>query len=367
MEQQNFPDCEDMVIQKFGYNYYKYIRNCSHEYLNLVEYMNIAYGKKSVIVPSGMNAITTCLLYVLNEYKNMKCNIIYSSELYCETSTSIIWLCNQYNCTHKVFDIKTHKTSLLEYARKLQTMNKELCPELNILFTESCSNPNGYVFDYDVLNDIKKLGQKWINIIDNTWLTHLIQNPFEKSNHVDYVVTSLTKYYSGGNAIAGSIILKNEIEQEKIHKIIKVYGLHTSPINCDIILNAVKNISSRINKASEKTIKILDKLKLLKLEISHPYINSTNKYFNNGLYPSVFTVKLIQVNKDDFVKIAKKSKIIEYKTSFGYKKSRIDTWPKQYSDGNLLIRISIGYDDNSDLIYNELFKIFSQTKNIIDI
>ena len=250
---------------------------------------------------------TTCLIHILNEYKHLKCNIVYSSELYCETSTSIIWLCNQYNCTHKIFNIQTHRTSLLEYARKLQTVNKESCPEVNILFTESCSNPNGYVFDYKVLDDINKFGQKWINIIDNTWLTHIIQNPFEKSNYVNYVVTSLTKYYSEDNAIGGSIISKNDIEQEKIQNIIKVFGLHTSPVNCNIILDAVKNISLRINKASEKTIKILDKLKLLELEISHPYINLTNKYFDNNLYPSVFTVKLIQVEKKEFANIIKKS------------------------------------------------------------
>jgi cystathionine beta-lyase/cystathionine gamma-synthase len=370
-QKDDFPDCEDLVIQNFGYNNYKYIRNGSHEYLNLAEYIDNSYGKKSVIVPSGMSAISTCLLTILNDNKNLRINIVYSSELYCETSSTIIYLCNQFECTHKVFDIKSHKTKLLEYVKKLQSVSKGTEPELNILFTESCSNPNGYVFDYNILNQINKLGQRWINIIDNTWLTHTIQNPFDKSEHVDYVVTSLTKYYSGGNAIAGAIISKNQSDQEKLYKTIKIFGLHTSPLNCGIIFDAVKNISSRITKASENTLQILDKLKSSELDIYHPYIsgnltntNLINESVNSGLYPSVFTIKLSSVEKSEFVKIIKKSKIIDYKTSFGYKKSRIDTWPKQYTNGDLLIRVSVGYSDNPDEISNELVKIISQTKKL---
>jgi hypothetical protein len=33
-QKDDFSDCEDFVIQNFGYNNYKYIRNGSHEYLN---------------------------------------------------------------------------------------------------------------------------------------------------------------------------------------------------------------------------------------------------------------------------------------------------------------------------------------------
>ncbi len=126
----------------------------------------------------------------------------------------------------------------------------------------------------------------------------------------------------------------------------------------------------------------MNKLLSLELDIYHPYIsrnlknltnenltnltneNLINKSFNSGLYPSVFTIKLSSVEKSEFVKIIKKSKIIDYKTSFGYKKSRIDTWPKQYTNGDLLIRVSVGYADNPDEISNEFVKIIFQTKNL---
>lgn len=222
--------------------------------------------------------------------------------MYCETSSTILWLCNQYNCTHKIFSIVNHEKVLLDYTIKL-SLRKIYKPDINILFTESCSNPNGHMFNYSIISQLKKIGFEWVVIVDNTWLTHTIQNPFEQSEHIDHVVTSLTKYYSASNAIGGSVVSKSNDDFNNIYRLTKILGLYMSLVNYDIIYNNMMSIESRIAKSSANTICILDKLKKnTQIKIFHPHINYPDNKFKNNLYPSVFTVKLINTDKNTFSK-----------------------------------------------------------------
>lgn len=102
------------------------------------------------------------------------------------------------------------------------------------------------MFDYEIILQLKQINSKfeWIVVIDNTWLTHIIQNPFKISSHVDWIISSLTKYYSAGNAIGGVILAKNSNDYELAYKTTKIFGLHVSPVNCDIILNNMENMNA---------------------------------------------------------------------------------------------------------------------------
>ena len=82
---------ENLVIQKSGNNY-KYVRNNSNEYLKLSTLISDFYNNPSILVPSGMSAIATSINVILSINKNKKVNIVYSSELYCETKKTILWL-----------------------------------------------------------------------------------------------------------------------------------------------------------------------------------------------------------------------------------------------------------------------------------
>jgi cystathionine beta-lyase/cystathionine gamma-synthase len=72
-------------------------------------------------------------------------------------------------------------------------------------FFESCTNPSGQMIDFEILDKLKQICPKSSIVIDNTWLSSEFFNPFLCSNSVDYVVNSLTKYYSGGKCIAGTL------------------------------------------------------------------------------------------------------------------------------------------------------------------
>jgi cystathionine beta-lyase/cystathionine gamma-synthase len=78
-------------------------------------------------------------------------------------------------------------------------------------------------------------------VVDNTWLTEVVFNPFALD--VDFVVMSLTKYYSGGNAIAGAVVSNNENVIDKIIESNICNGFHISPYTCKVINANIKNMS----------------------------------------------------------------------------------------------------------------------------
>jgi len=57
----------------------------------------------------------------------------------------------------------------------------------------------------------------------------------------------------------------------------------------------------------------------------------------------------VKASNNKVMKAMSSSKFIEYKTSFGTEKSRLDPWTKKQND-YIMCRISIGYNDNYDTI-----------------
>lgn len=338
----------------------KYIRNISNEQNELIKVLIEKYNVpgenlKSLIFPSGLMAISIAVETYFFKYKNKKINFVYSNQLYIETIRLFKYLENIYNVNLYEFDMTNHETDIL----KISEMLNENENNINILFSESCSNPDGIMFNYDIVLKLKN--DNWHIIIDNTWLSYLLQNPF---NYVcDVVVLSLTKYYSGGNAICGALITKKNYED--YFMTMKMRGSHVSPIVCNIVKNNMLTLNDRILNASTVTIKVIEMLLENNMNIKHPFVTEKikkekNKFLSHCLYPSVF-VMTINMNVKTFKNIMKEKIInIEYKTSYGGKNSRICNFPKSNKNDNEKtdIRISIGYSENPERIFNELKKVF---------
>ena len=345
------------VIQNINGNN-TYIRAESKQYNILCDYIKKCYNYDTAICTSGMNAIYITLICIIQQNIKKKINIICTSEIYYDTHLLLDNLKQIYNINIKVINIHKQYQQLTSYAKEIKNKNN-YC---NIIFMESCSNPNGYKVNYKALINFKNKIKNTKIIIDNTWLTHKLENPFIVSDdYVDYVVISLTKHYSGGNAIAGAIISKNNIKI--INTYIKISGIYVAPNICNIIINNMKLMNERIINTSKKTKKIIDILKTKKnIIIKHPYIHY--KCYNKIL-PTTFTIKIIKnkniKNKNIKNKIIKKIKKtdIELKTSFGSKKTRIDPWIYKYKK-NLYIRISIGYQyENIKQLINSILYIIN--------
>ena len=101
------------------------------------------------------------------------------------------------------------------------------------------------------------MSSQLVVIVDNTWLTDLIFNPFMYD--VDVVVTSLTKYYSGGCAIGGAILSRSQFDRY-FEENIKRNGLHVSPYNARIISENLISLEQRLKQSSQTTLQVLKQL-----------------------------------------------------------------------------------------------------------
>lgn len=323
----------------------EYIRKKSKESIELSDKLKKKYGYSTFITDSGLSALALTIILICELNNNQKITLYYPDETDWNTPHTIEYL-------RKIFKYDVVKFSMKNHYNELYNM-KHNNDHFNILFSESCSNPNGILFNYDILNHLKKNNNKWLCIIDNTWLTHLIQNPFKFG--ADIVILSLTKYYSSNKCICGCIITTINIVD--FEYFMENMGVHVSPINCKIVSDNMKTMKKRMKKTTKRTKIIIEKYK----NINHPYIydinkNIINKFVNTKYYPPTFTI-MFHENKNKVLDKIKKSGIIN-KTSFGDRYSMINPYYK-INNTSVIIRLAIGYGDSIKKIINKLDILFS--------
>lgn len=337
---------------------HRYVRSSSPNLLSLVNVISGMYSEDQIenhtlITTSGMHAITTTLLTIAMSKNWNGFNLIYSDEMYCDTHRFI------FNFSEMYSKIYTWPINVENTKRIIEIFEDDLKNNDNVLFIESCSNPNSKMFDWSIIPNLRRLSKSLIIIVDNTWLTHLIFNPLKYD--VDIVVTSLTKYYSGGTAIMGACIFSNTNKHLFDIAVKKncYEGIHISPKIVNNVRIMAHQITDRMSNSSNLTIRVLNLLintipKLYE-NINHPYITNPNvvqRYFKNNMYPSVFTIS-VRCKLNRFRKILNKLnkfdkfKNLKHETSFGSYYTKIDSWPYELNDVTVF-RVSIGYNDTDE-------------------
>ena len=110
-----------------------------------------------------------------------------------------------------------------------------------------------------IIPQLRAISEKLYIIVDNTWLTHVIYNPL--NNNADIVVISLTKYYSGGHAIAGAVLTNHTDIYDIMIEHNRCMGYHVSPHNCEIVFQNIVTLNERIINSSKLTMKVAQYLK----------------------------------------------------------------------------------------------------------
>lgn len=343
---------ESFVIQQDSTGKTFYARSHHNESMRLCSTLNNCYNVNSIVTPSGMSAISTTIMGIMKIKPKNDYHIIYSSELYCDTPRLFKHFKEMHNNVSIFeFDITNvirYRDDVIDYLKKIKKT------DIVILFFESCSNPNGHIFDMDVIKLYRKQHTGTLHtVVDNTWLTHIIYNPFSKG--ADIVVSSLTKYYSGGTAIGGAIFVNNKKIFSSMIRITSILGLHISPENCNRISTGMAIMGKRIIATSNIMKKLLESHND-KYNFIHPMMPNHSSYtlansYLNGFFPGVMMVECNNIPNFD-------KSLFEIKTSFGASHSRICP----YSIGGEKIgdtfRLAIGYDDDSDVILENLEKLF---------
>ena len=333
----------------------EYTRTVCTEKLSASKKIEDMYGnyKYTYIVPSGMNAIYLCLnaIYEMNRKKN-NITFMFSNELYEDTEDLII-----NNLINKnVNIIRFDQTDLEDFK------NKKNGKHIDCIFVESCSNPSGFMMDWNIF---EYCDTETIKIVDNTWLSPVSFNPF--LHGADIVVESCTKYISGGKCIAGHITFnKYNLLTESIESEIEVSGSHVSPINCEIIDKMIDLIEERIKVSSLKTILILEKLKQNPKvkNIRYPFEMLSDKKYKYP--PSVMYINIERNNSallgnscEEHVKEIIESAGLHYRTSYGKIYDTINNLRESdINANNLWLRLSIGRNAGDvNMLYHKIEKI----------
>jgi len=345
---------------------------------------------EAYIVPSGMSAISTLFHAIIPSIVKSaleRPTLLYAKELYCDLPRLFKDLSTRYNLYLEEFECDFDFNLDNFYANcNLETTV--------ILYFESCSNPHGQMLDYlssSLLRKISDWKAKYRNlvvIVDNTWLTGIVFNPFEYG--ADYVVSSLAKYYSNGRAQGGvilgysassSLTTERRRDTKYVEQYIRYHGLHTSRYNIKIILEEMDTLGARIALSYKVTTELIALIANNSSDIFRnichpsysfantfrPFLNESEKSLNEasekGVFkkdgPSVLTLRIKSKSGNMFRKKLKNLKYLKVQTSFGSSKSKICPWHIKTVDGYTEFRLAIGHGSDAKKIYDELLTLSS--------
>lgn len=306
----------------------------------------------AVISPSGLCAITTAIRGLFS-YDPTKSLIVCDWEMYCDTLPALYDIFSEMNGSAGNFVIR----DLCDP----ESLQKPFCEDEQsisrvIVFAETFTNPTGRKFAFNAVNDAReRLGDKLIFILDDTWSSGVLLNPFDWD--IDVIVLSTTKYVSGNKAMGGAILGTPTI-MEPIMYHHNSTGIHASPMETEIITKASVDWPERYKSAALVASVIIQNLKATNWK------SLTLKYAENSPIFVVMTNYSGKQTKKAFRKLISR-KEIELKTSYGGAYERIDPYP-MFSDDKVSFRVSIGYNSDADQVTRRLLEIITELNCVDD-
>ncbi|MCA9329361.1 PLP-dependent transferase [Candidatus Saccharibacteria bacterium] len=312
---------------------YNYIRSTSLQRTELEEQYAKLYGVRyAKVFPSGTNAIYNAIQVVLQGNQG---TFLYSSELYSGTRTTVI---RELSKIYSNIAFVAFNPAGNDLKEKLAKHGDVCC-----VFVESVSNPKAIMVDWELLKGIPL-------IVDNTWMTPLMFNPFKVGARI--VVESCSKYLSNGKCIAGICCTNNKLSDFALQEIIRIQGLHVSQEHCRLVCKGLENLPNILQSISQRV-----PLKLLQENADAVIYPTLNDHPTRARYVKyagesapgviVFGFRSTRFSGGQWKKIlydAANASGIPWSTSFGKEIDLIDAWPKKQG-GMVWVRLSIGYND----------------------
>lgn len=305
-------------------------------------------GEDAETFSSGMGAISTTLLALLNEGDHM----VASADIYGGTYGLLTQEFNRFGISTTMADMRDASS----YEAAIQDNTK-------ILYIETLTNPMLKVCDIDAMVDVAKR-HNLLLIIDNTFASPWGCKPLTMG--VDLVIHSTTKYLGGhsdilGGAVVGSKELIAQIFRGKMH-----LGAAPDPHSCYLLERGMRTLDVRMPRICENAHTLAQRLEThdaiervyhSKLE-SHPDYEVAQRILPNGSGMVAFVVKGGDAAALSFMR---KLNIIYEATSLGGVESLIEC-PFNSSHMSIpedlrvaagivpgFVRLSIGIEDVEDL------------------
>ncbi len=306
-------------------------------------------GEAALVTASGMAAITTALITVL------------------EGGGHLLAQDCLYGGTHD-FVTKDFAGMGISYsfldANAPDTWEKNLRPNTKAIYVEAMTNPTLQVADLEAAARFAK-AHDLISLIDNTFASPVNFNPV--AHGFDLVLHSCTKYLNGhSDLVAGCVIGREELIQKITHKLNHLGG-SLDPHACSLLHRGVKTLVLRMRYQNDSALALarflesnpsIEKVNYPGLE-SHPHHARAKKLFNGFSGMMSFELKGGIAEAEKFMS---RLKIPLIAPSLGGVESLV-TRPSQTSHAGMspedrrrsgisdkLIRLSVGIEATEDLI-----------------
>ena len=238
------------TYQKKGYTY---IRTRNPNRTALGEVLScLEGGEASLIFASGMGAITSTLLAILEPGDHIICNANIYGETFC-VMTQILKKCNV-------------EVTLVDY-QNTEDIVRALRPNTRLIYSEVFSNPTLTLVDLRAVAEIAHRHGALL-MVDNTFTTPIAIRPIEFG--ADIVVNSLTKFLNGHSDAAGGAVTATQALCDKIHPVAMLLGTPGDPFSSWLIQRGIKTASLRIPQQMHTAEK------LAKMLSEHPCVEKVN-------------------------------------------------------------------------------------------
>lgn len=342
---------------------FSYVRTNNPNREALAEVISCFEGsEKTLIFSSGMAAISTTMISLLNAGDHVICN----TSIYGETSTVFNEIVPKLNVEVEYVDLKD-----------LDAVKKAVKPNTKMIYTEVCSNPSVTMADVPSLADIAHDNGAYL-MVDNTFTTPVSIQPISKG--ADIVINSLTKFMNGhSNAICGSISSRKEII-DVIDHLRKYLGTSGDPFDSWIVFNNLQTAHLRIKKHTSNAAKLAAALEKNPhvLKVNHPSLESfpqhelAMKLFNSKEEITGILSFEMPGDQEKIDKFMRKLEFVHYMPSLGGVHTTLmhpyTHFGSSVSEEALkgmgitpgLMRVSVGIEDIDDLIaeFNQALKVF---------
>ena len=250
-------------------------------------------------------------------------------------------------------------------------------PNTKVMFLETPINPNLVVLDIAMIADIAKQ-HKLISIVDNTFLTPILQRPTEFG--IDIVVHSATKYLNGhGDVVAGIVCGSAEMIQHIKLTVLKDIGATISPHDAWLILRGLKTLPIRMERhcsSAQQVAEFLEAHSMVK-SVYYPGLksHSGNKFIGKQMNGAGGVIAFeISGDLADGAQFIDQMRLFSIAVSLGDAESLIQhpasmTHSPYSAEERLdagisdsLIRISVGLENPEDII-DDLANSFDMLKN----
>lgn len=202
-------------------------------------------AESAALFSSGMSAITTCLMAVLQPGDVL----LHSQPLYGGTETLFLNTLARFGITSVPFQNGYEQESILDVAKRIEK------GKVAAIYIETPSNPLNTLVDIELISQVAKQistnqnGQIPLVICDNTLLGPVFQKPL--SLGADLSVYSLTKYVGGhSDLVAGAVVGSQELVK-KVKAQRNAIGTQLDPHSSWMLGRSLETLQLRMERANE--------------------------------------------------------------------------------------------------------------------